>query len=197
MTATLRDYIATLGAKTAAARVTDGAGAVLDADAAVAEIVDRARASHAEGGRLWFIGNGGSAAIASHMANDYTKNGGIRAAAITDASVLTCLANDFGYAQVYAKALELQASPRDGLVAISSSGNSASIVNAVASVRKLGCWVVTLSGFAPDNQLRRLGDLNFHIASENYGTVEVGHLMLLHAILDLSMGWRGEAGGEG
>jgi D-sedoheptulose 7-phosphate isomerase len=117
--------------------------------------------------------------------------------AISDAAVLTCLANDFGYDQVYAKALELQAGPRDGLIAISSSGNSANIVNAVAAARQRGCWVATLSGFAPGNILRRLGDVNFYLASDNYGTVEVGHLILLHAILDISMGWRAPAESEG
>lgn len=190
MAATLTQYIEALAGQTEATVATLGNGARLDRDQAIAEIIDRARASHADGGRLWFIGNGGSAAIASHMANDWTKNGGIRAAAITDPSMLTCLANDFGYEQVYAKALEFQAGPRDGLIAISSSGNSANIVNAVAAARKRGCWVVTLSGFTPGNALRQLGDLNFYIASDNYGTVEVGHLILLHAILDLSMGWR-------
>lgn len=197
MTATLNQYIAALAEVTDATVTTLSNGASLDRDRAVAEIIDRARASHADGGRVWFVGNGGSAAIASHMANDWTKNGGIRAQAITDAAVLTCLANDFGYEQVYAKALEFQAGPRDGLIAISSSGNSANIVNAVAAARKRGCWVVTLSGFTPGNALRQLGDLNFYIGSENYGTVEVGHLILLHAILDISMGWRAPAESEG
>ena len=196
MTATLNQYIEALAGRTDAAVATLGNGARLDRDQAIAEIIDRARASQADGGRLWFIGNGGSAAIASHMANDWTKNGGIRSAAITDPSVLTCLANDFGYEQVYAKALEFQAGPRDGLVAISSSGNSANILNAVVAARKRGCWVLTLSGFTAGNALRQLGDLNFYIGSDNYGTVEVGHLILLHAILDLSMGWRAPAESE-
>ncbi|MFX7029379.1 hypothetical protein ABTH93_20785, partial [Acinetobacter baumannii] len=81
-------YIETLAGVTDAAAATFSNGASLDRDHAIAEIIDRARASHAEGGRIWFVGNGGSAAIASHMANDWTKNGGIRAMAITDGSVL-------------------------------------------------------------------------------------------------------------
>lgn len=193
MVATLLEYVAKLADHTSASVVSRRGGETIDRDAAVGEFIDQARATQADGGRVWFIGNGGSAAIASHMANDFTKNGGIRSAAVTDPSVLTCLANDFGYEQVYAKALEFQAGPRDGVVAISSSGNSPNIVNAVASARRLGCWITTLSGFQPTNTLRSLGDLNFYIRSENYGTVEVGHLILLHAILDISMGWRSDA----
>lgn len=189
MAASLLKYIHDLAEDTSAAVVTGLGGAPIGHDVAVDGFIRRVRAIHAGGGRVWFIGNGGSAAIASHMANDFTKNGGIRSAAVTDPAVLTCLANDFGYEQVYAKALEFQAGPRDGVVAISSSGNSPNIINAVASARRLGCWVATLSGFKASNALRPLGDLNFHIESDNYGTVEVGHLILLHGLLDLSMGW--------
>ncbi len=196
MVSPLDQYIHALARQTGATSARHRNGDPVDCDHAIADVIDRARASHADGARIWFLGNGGSAAIASHMANDYTKNGGLRSMAVSDASVLTCLANDFGYEHVYAKALEFQAGPRDGVIAISSSGNSANIINAVAAARKRGCWVVTFSGFSPDNALRRLGDLNFHIASSNYGTVEVGHLILLHAILDLSMGWHLSVEGE-
>lgn len=197
MNARFSQYIETLASITDATVATLSNGAAIDRDRAIAEVIDRARASHAESGRVWFLGNGGSAAIASHMANDWTKNGGIRAMAVSDAAVLTCLANDFGYEHVYAKAIEFQAGPRDGVIAISSSGNSANIVNAVGAAQRQGCWVATLSGFTPGNALRRLGDLNFYIASDNYGTVEVGHLILLHAVLDISRGWRAPAESEG
>jgi len=189
MVASLLKYIRDLAEDTSAAVITGQDGLPLAQDVAVTEFITRVRAIHADGGRIWFIGNGGSAAIASHMANDFTKNGGIRSITVSDAAVLTCLANDFGYEQVYAKALELQAGPKDGVVAISSSGNSPNIINAVASARRIGCWVTTLTGFKASNALRPLGDLNFHIESDNYGTVEVGHLILLHGLLDLSMGW--------
>jgi D-sedoheptulose 7-phosphate isomerase len=195
MANSLAQYIDVLAGCTLAAEVTTANGASIERDAAIVQVIGLAQGTHANGGRVWFIGNGGSAAIASHMANDYTKNGGIRSSAITDAAVLTCLANDFGYENVYAKAIELQAEGRDGLVAISSSGNSPNIINAVSIARKLGCWVVTLSGFCKTNKLRALGDLNFYIDLDNYGHVEVGHLVLLHAILDISQGWnKGDTG---
>ena len=62
---------------------------------------------------------------------------------------------------------------------------------AVEAARARGCTVVTLSGFGSDNPLRRLGDVNFYLASDQYGFVEIGHQALIHAILDMAMGWSG------
>src|SRR5580704_18103930 len=73
------------------------------------------------------------------------------------------------------------------LVAISSSGQSANILAAVAAARKLGCTVLTLSGFKPDNALRKIGDMNLYLDSTAYGYVEIGHLALFDAILHYSM----------
>ncbi|MCR9191775.1 MAG: SIS domain-containing protein [Gammaproteobacteria bacterium] len=135
-------------------------------------------------GKLLFIGNGGSAGIASHLAIDYSKNGHIPALTFSDPSALTCLSNDLGYEQVFAKQIEFHAQNTDILFAISSSGNSSNILNAVKSARMLNCTVVTLSGFDSDNHLRQLGDLNFYIPDTAYGFVEVSHLALGHALLD-------------
>jgi D-sedoheptulose 7-phosphate isomerase len=186
-------YVEAVAHRTRAAAFRQANGAEISADGALAAVLGLMRQSHAARARVWIIGNGGSAAIASHMANDLTKNGGIRASAISDAAMLTCLANDFGYEQVFARALAFQAGPKDGLIAISSSGNSANILNAVAQARQLGCWIFTLSGFHEANKLRGLGDYNAHVASANYGTVELAHLILLHALLDLAVGWRPDA----
>src|SRR6201982_1841570 len=138
--------------------------------------MERARATHSAGNKLIFVGNGGSAAIASHMATDYSKNGNIRALALNDGSMLTCLGNDLGYDRVFAKQIELHARPDDLVIAISSSGRSANILNAVDAAAAAKCAVVTFSGFTPDNPLRRLGDLNFYIDADRYGFVEIGHL---------------------
>ncbi len=135
-------------------------------------------------GKLLFVGNGGSAGICSHLAIDYSKNGHIPSMAFNDASAITCIGNDFGYEHVFAKQIEFHARQEDILIAISSSGNSANIVNAVKAARMVGCKVVTLSGFHPDNVLRRLGDINFYVSAKEYGVVEVSHLALGHALLD-------------
>ena len=186
MTRRVADYIETLAARAAQAWAATLDGREIDLDEAVGGIVARMRSAHDIGGRTWLIGNGGSSAVASHLANDFSKNGGVRAAAFTDASILTCLSNDFGYEQVYVKALEFQAQPTDGLIAISSSGSSPNIVKAVAQARHMGLWVVTLSGFDPKNALRTLGDINIYVGSMSYGFVELSHFILLHAALDFS-----------
>ena len=113
----------------------------------------------------------------------------MRALAFNDASALTCLGNDLGYQNVFAKQLEFHAHAGDLLIAISSSGCSPNILAAVAAARTANVGVVTFSGFGRDNELRRAGDLNFYVRSSEYGFVEVAHLSLCHAILDLDMGW--------
>ncbi|HYE50517.1 MAG TPA: SIS domain-containing protein [Azospirillaceae bacterium] len=183
-------YFATLGTLGPATEATDDTGRALGLEAAVERFVARARAAHAAGNKLMFVGNGGSAAIASHMATDYSKNGNIRSLAFNDGPMLTCLSNDLGYENVFAKPVELFGRADDVLIAISSSGRSPNILNAVAAARRVGCWVVTLSGFGADNPLRRAGDVNLYVANDRYGFVEITHLSLLHAMLDLAMGWR-------
>lgn len=145
------------------------------------------RVSTAGSNKIMFVGNGGSAAIASHMAIDFSKNGGMRSLAFNDGMALTCLGNDLGYEQVFATQIGMHGCPGDLLVAISSSGRSPNMLEAVRAARRVGCAVVTFSGFQADNPLRALGDVNFYVASGQYGFVEVGHLSLIHAVLDLTM----------
>src|SRR5882757_9026794 len=147
-----------------------------------------AHEAHDAGNKIMFVGNGGSAGIASHLAIDFSKNGGLRAMAFNDPSALTCLGNDLGYENVFAKQIEFHGRAGDLLVAISSSGRSANILNAVKMARSRDIKVVTFSGFTPDNALRGVGDVNFFVASKEYGFVEVAHLALCHAVLDIDMG---------
>lgn len=135
--------------------------------------------------KIIFIGNGGSASIASHMAEDYTKNGKLRSIAFNDASLLTCLANDYGYENVFGVALNLYADKGDVLVAISSSGKSQNILSAVKIARSMGLSIITLSGFDSSNPLRKMGDVNFWVNAASYGMVEITHLAVLHSILDM------------
>lgn len=139
------------------------------------------RQSHS---KIMFIGNGGSAGIASHLAIDYSKNGSLPAMAFSDASAITCLSNDYGYEHVFAKQIEFHGRKGDVLIAISSSGRSANILKAVAAAREIGCPVITFSGFERNNPLSCLGDINFYIDSKEYGFVEVAHVALGHALLD-------------
>jgi D-sedoheptulose 7-phosphate isomerase len=139
----------------------------------------------AQGQKLMFIGNGGSAGIASHMAIDFSKNGKLPAIAFNDGAALTCIANDFGYDQVFAQQIRFHSRAGDVLVAISSSGRSPSILCAVEAAREIGCSVITFSGFDPINPLRSMGDVNFYVARHEYGLVEVAHTALAHAIVDM------------
>lgn len=169
---------------------TDARGEMVVADEAVKWAVETAVATHTSGNKLMFIGNGGSAGISSHMAIDYSKNGNVRSTAFNDGAALTCLGNDLGYENVFAKQIELHARKGDLLIAISSSGKSPNILKAVAAARVAGCKVLTLSGFGGDNPLRTTGDLNVYVPSKEYGFVEVGHLTWLHVVVDRICGWK-------
>lgn len=188
------DYLVGFGRALASLCVSNVQGHQLSLDAAVNAVIRLLRERTAGGGKIMFIGNGGSAAIASHQAVDYWKNGGLRAMAFNDASLLTCISNDHGYAEVFSRPITMFATPGDVLIAISSSGKSENILNGVAAARRRGCHVITLSGFLPDNPLRQAGDTNFYIEAQSYGFVEVAHLLILHAVLDLSMSQPGPGG---
>jgi D-sedoheptulose 7-phosphate isomerase len=101
-----------------------------------------------------------------------------------DGAVLTCLGNDFGFEYVFSKQLEFHAREGDVLIAISSSGRSADILRAVEMATEKGMYVCTLSGFAPDNPLRKMGDLNWYVPSLEYGFVELAHQIIIHCALD-------------
>ncbi|MFQ5848561.1 MAG: SIS domain-containing protein [Candidatus Methylomirabilales bacterium] len=183
-------YFENLGALFSSVQTTDSLQRPVELSEGLLDAVDRIVTQAAGGRKVMFIGNGGSAAIASHLAVDYWKNGGVRAIAFNDSSLLTCISNDYGYAQVFAKPVQMFAKAGDVLVAISSSGRSENILSAVNVAKAMGCTVVTLSGFAVDNPLRRLGDLNFYVPSQSYGHVEIVHLSLCHCILDTIMSHR-------
>jgi D-sedoheptulose 7-phosphate isomerase len=186
----LEAYFATLGALGGRILATDRAGASLTSAEAITRFVAECERVKRDQARVFFIGNGGSAAIASHMAIDWMKNGGFAASAFNDSALLTCLSNDLGYEQVFALPLRRHASRGDLLIAISSSGQSANILAGVEVARNNGVTVITMSGFSPDNPLRRCGNLNFYVPNQLYGFVEISHLTLCHAVLDIVMGWR-------
>lgn len=133
---------------------------------------------------LYIIGNGGSAAIASHVQNDLCKGAGIRAMVFHETPLLTAYSNDISYDDAYAETLKLWAEPGDLLIAISSSGRSRNILNAVLLAKDRGCTVITLSGFSSKNALRQIGDINIYVQSDEYGIVETAHETILHYLTD-------------
>jgi D-sedoheptulose 7-phosphate isomerase len=182
-------YFDTLAGLLRAAEVTDQASRNLSLSDGCEWVRKASHDTHDAGNKIIFIGNGGSAGIASHLAIDFSKNGGLRSLAFNDPSALTCLGNDLGYENVFAKQLDFHARPGDLLVAISSSGRSPNILGAVKMARSRDCKVATFSGFTEENELRRTGDVNFYVRSREYGFVEIAHLALCHAVLDIDMGW--------
>lgn len=166
-------------------QVTDPSGHVFDFYDGI-ERAGNLIQSHAKGRfKLIFIGNGASAAISSHMATDFWKNGGIRAMAFNDSCLLTCVGNDYGYEQLFQKPIEMFSDPGDILMAISSSGRSVNILNGVKAARKQKCQVITFSGFQAENPLRVLGDINFYVPASAYGPVEILHHSICHCLLDI------------
>ena len=135
-------------------------------------------------GKVYVIGNGGSAGIASHFSIDLLKTLEIPATTLTDSNLLTCLGNDFGYEHVFSYPLQKMMQPHDLLFAVSSSGRSQNIINAATVAQEKNATVITLSGFLTDNPLRKLGEINFWIESEDYGIVETSHFFILHTIID-------------
>jgi len=137
-----------------------------------------------KGGKVIIVGNGGSAAIASHVTVDLTKAARVRAINFNEADLITCFGNDYGYENWMAKALEFYSDVGDVAVIISSSGQSQNVVIGAKAARDLGLQVVTLSGFRADNSLRAIGHLNLWVNSESYNIVETTHQSWLLAVID-------------
>jgi D-sedoheptulose 7-phosphate isomerase len=154
-------------------------------DEAVDMSIDMIIKRQAYGGKLIFIGNGASAAIASHIACDFWKNAGIRAVSFNDSSLLTCVSNDYGYEHVFEKPIEIFTERNDILFAVSSSGKSGNILRGVSAAVQKKAVIITLSGFSKDNPLRKLGDVNFYVPAAEYGYVETIHQAICHCLVDM------------
>lgn len=138
------------------------------------------------GKKIFVIGNGGSAAIASHVVIDLQNVMKLPAQTIAESAVTTCISNDYGYEYVYSRPLNLLAQEGDLLIAISSSGKSLNILNACKVMKQKKGVIVALSGFNSDNPLREFGDLSIWTGSQDYGLVETAHAFILHAWVDLA-----------
>ena len=133
---------------------------------------------------VFLIGNGASASMASHISADLAKNAHVRAEVFSDLSLITAIANDLNYEEVFAEPLRRRMIPGDMLVAVSSSGQSPNVIKAAREAVNLGGIVVTLSAMGPDNALRLLGDINFYVPAETYGAAETCQAAILHFWVD-------------
>ena len=166
--------------------ITADEGALVPIDEGIGSVVELILSLKDRSGKALLIGNGGSAAIVSHMHNDLCKSVGVRAIVFNETPLLTAVANDHGYPAVFHRAVELWADRHDVLIAVSSSGESENIVKAATLAREKGCRLVTLTGFRPANRLRQLGHLNVYVPASTYGYVEMAHSLIAHCVTDMA-----------
>jgi D-sedoheptulose 7-phosphate isomerase len=140
--------------------------------------------THQKGKKIIVVGNGGSAAMASHVSVDLSKAARIRAVNFNESDLITCLANDYGYENWVAKAIEFYADSLDLIILISSSGQSQNILNGAEEGKSKGLPVITFSGFLEKNPLRMLGNINFWVDSSDYNIIEMTHHVWLVSIID-------------
>ena len=159
---------------------TDQGGSSLEYEKGVQKNLKMLENLRDRGGNLFLVGNGGSAAVVSHILTDFINVARLNARTLHESSLLSCMSNDYGYENSFSEPLSTLAREKDLLIAISSSGRSPNIHNAVKSIKKAGGEAITLSGFGQDNPLRSMGDLNIWLDSDSYGLVEIGHLFYLH-----------------
>ena len=156
------------------------------------EALDRAGAllieAYARGSRAFSCGNGGSASIANHMQCDHVKgvrNGTDLAPRVhslsSNVELITAIANDLGYADVFAYQLQSQAEPGDVLVAVSSSGRSPSIVQALTWARDHGLRTIAVTGF-DGGAARKVAEISIHVECTNYGVIEDLHQAVMHSL---------------
>jgi len=155
----------------------------------VATFVETLLAARERGARIFFLGNGGSASTAGHFANDLaigsrTWDKPFRAISLADnISVITALANDYGYEEIFVKQLHVQMQPGDVVVAISASGNSPNLLKAFEYANAHRATTIGLTGF-DGGTLKRLVTVSVHVPTEpgDYGPAEDAHLILDHLV---------------
>lgn len=140
------------------------------------------------GNKVIFCGNGASAAIASHAALDFTKQGKIKSSTFHDPALITAYSNDYGYENWLAKVLESHMQKDDTLVLISVSGESPNIIEAAKYAKFNGIKLVTFTGKNIENSLKALGDINFWVDSDAYNIVEGIHMIWLTTVTDMIIG---------
>ena len=141
----------------------------------------------ATGGMVLIAGNGGSAADAQHIAAELTgryvkERKALPAIALTvDTSAITAISNDYGFERVFARQLEAFAGPSDLFIAISTSGNSPNIIQALHTAKELGCKTLGLSG-RDGGQMNELCDLNIIIPDDTTARIQEMHILIGHIL---------------
>lgn len=141
------------------------------------------------GHKILIFGNGGSAADAQHIAAEFVNRFRIERqplaalALTTDTSIITSIANDYQFAEIFEKQIRALGKKGDVAVGISASGNSVNVIRAVAAAKEIGLLTVGLTGRG--GKLAELADLNFSVASRTTARIQESHMVLLHLLCDL------------
>jgi D-sedoheptulose 7-phosphate isomerase len=133
---------------------------------------------------IFVYGNGGSAAVASHFNIDAFNKCGIKSNTLGDKSLITCLANDYGFENLIKISLLRFATKKDLVILISSSGESRNMINAAKFCKNKKIFLITLTGFNRNNSLKKLGNINLWVNSKEYNYIENIHQLWLLSALD-------------
>jgi D-sedoheptulose 7-phosphate isomerase len=158
--------------------------------ARIESFAQRSADALAQGGKLVFFGNGGSAADAQHLAaeltvrlrNDRPSLAGL--ALTVNSSVLTAAGNDFGFDRIFERQVESLVAPGDVLVALSTSGNSANVIRGVEAGARRGAFCVALTGDT-GGELARLVDLLVNVPSDDPQRIQEAHITIGHIVCSL------------
>ena len=157
---------------------------------AIEASVSKMVAALAQGGKLFFMGNGGSAADAQHLAAELigrfkAERRALPAIALaTDTSILTALSNDYDYAIIFSRQLEALCKPSDVVVGITTSGNSKNVLKGIEKAKQIGAYTIGLTGSA-GGLLASLVDLCLCVPSENVARIQEAHIFIGHTLCEL------------
>lgn len=161
---------------------------VVDLSVLFDTLVETLKITQINNGKIYFFGNGASASFSNHMALDWSKNGGILAFSLSDSSMLTALANDYSYEDVFLEFLKInKPSTHDLVVTTSSSGNSSNIVSVLEYCNKMNIKTFGFSGLNDNNKSVELANYSVHVPMKTYGMVECIHQVFHHLLLDKFM----------
>ena len=152
----------------------------------LAAAADRLARAYTEGAAVYACGNGGSASISNHLVCDHLKGGqtdtDLRPHVVSlsnNIEMITAIANDISYDEVFVHQLKLQAGKGDVVMTVSSSGDSENVVRAASWARDNGLEVISLTGFE-GGRTAKLASVNLHVTADNYGIIEDVHQSLMH-----------------
>jgi len=135
--------------------------------------------------KIYIVGNGGSSSISSHVSVDFVKSAKIKSETFNNTNIITCFANDYGHDNWVKEAIKAYCSKNDLIIIISSSGKSLNLVNAAKYCQDNHYDLITFTGFNKNNNISKLGKINFHVNSRKYNYIEMVHHIILVSIVDI------------